>query len=132
MLRRGSGRSRAPRGDCTTRGGNHVTVWRAGTSESGRIQTVCTFINRHIQADNTHTSKHAALEETGISGSAWGHSITAPSVLPVLFKGLAQTCIKAKHLMSCTNPLTMYYSDTGKCYCEMHTRQKREAEVSSS
>lgn len=46
-LRKGSGRSRAPQSDCTTRGGSRVTVWRAGTSESGMTETVCTGINTH-------------------------------------------------------------------------------------
>ena len=35
-------------------------------------------------------------------------------------------------IMNSTNSLTMYYSDPDYCYSEMQSRQKREAEVSSS
>lgn len=70
-LRKGSGRSRAPRSDCTTHGGSRVTVWRAGTSESGMKQTMCTVIKTHISTDkNRHRSTHARPEQTGISGCA--------------------------------------------------------------
>lgn len=78
-LRRGSGRSRAPRSDCTTRGGSRVTVWRAGTSESGITQTVCTGINRPIQTDNTHTDQTGCVRTNWYIWICRGTSITGQS-----------------------------------------------------